>query len=132
MPQREEQAGGHRLLAFLHELAGDVVDGGDVVGVNRVTQAEAVGQQARAEQHGMIVENDERCRPGGRIGGDQEGADGDDLAPQVCTVVVEQPQKSAQHNTSTFAGPLVKPGQYDVVNQNIIQRSDHQEDFSYQ
>ena len=51
MSEREEQASGQRLLAVLHELAGDVVDGRDMVGINRVPQAEAVGQEARAEQH---------------------------------------------------------------------------------
>ena len=48
--EREHEADGDGALALLHELAGDVVDGGDVVGVDGVAQAEAVGEQRGAEQ----------------------------------------------------------------------------------
>ncbi len=56
MAEREEEADADRALAFLHQLAGDVVDGGDMVGIDGVTQAEAVGQQRGAEQHRMLAE----------------------------------------------------------------------------
>ena len=49
MPQGEEEADGHRALSILHQLARDVVDRGDVICVDRVPQAEAVGEQARGE-----------------------------------------------------------------------------------
>src|SRR5215813_3481194 len=124
MSEREEQAGGQRLLAVLHELAGDVVDGRDVVGIDRVPQAEAIGQEARAEQHRMIMEYDESAGPDDHIGGDQEGTDGDDLARQAwmvraCIVVAGRPQKGARHGTSMIEGPLAEP-QYDVLTSNII------------
>ena len=50
MAQREEETDPDRPLAVLHELARDVVDRGDVIGVDRMPQAERVGQQRGAEQ----------------------------------------------------------------------------------
>ena len=52
MAEREEQADADRALAFLHQLARDVVDGGDMVGVDRMAQPEHVGEQRGAEQSG--------------------------------------------------------------------------------
>ena len=43
MSEGEEQPDGDRALTLLHQLARDVVDRGDVVGVDGVPQAEAVG-----------------------------------------------------------------------------------------
>ena len=57
--------------SFGHEFAGDVVDGGDVVGVDGVTQAEAVGEECGAEQDGVMAEGEQRPEPGGEVGGDQ-------------------------------------------------------------
>ena len=59
----EEEAHGHRALALLHQLAGDVVDGRDVVGVHGVPQTEAVGQQRGAEQHRLMAKDQERPGP---------------------------------------------------------------------
>ena len=47
--ERKEEADADRTLALLHQLARDVVDRGDMVGVHRVAQAECVGQQRRAQ-----------------------------------------------------------------------------------
>ena len=57
MAEREEQADAERPLALLHQLARDIVDGGDVVGVDGMAQAEAVGEQRRAEQQRLVVEH---------------------------------------------------------------------------
>ena len=51
MAEREEEADRDRPLAVLHQLAGDVVDRRDVVGVDRMPQPERVGEKRRAEQH---------------------------------------------------------------------------------
>ena len=48
--EREEEADRQRLLAFLHQLAHDIVDGRDVVGIERMPQAERVGQKRGAQQ----------------------------------------------------------------------------------
>ena len=47
VPEREEEADAQRPLALAHQLARRVVDRGDVVGVERVAQAERVGGDAR-------------------------------------------------------------------------------------
>jgi len=48
MAEREVEAHRHRSAALLHEFAGDVVDGGDVIGIDGVARAETVGEQRRA------------------------------------------------------------------------------------
>ena len=45
MAQREEESDGEGALPVAHQLAGGVVDGGDVVGVEGVPQAQGVGRQ---------------------------------------------------------------------------------------
>jgi hypothetical protein len=42
VPEAEPEAHAHRSLALGHELSRGVVDGGDVVGVERVPQAQGV------------------------------------------------------------------------------------------
>ena len=39
-----------RPLAFLHQFAGDVVDRGNMVGIDRMPEAETVGEQCRRQQ----------------------------------------------------------------------------------
>ena len=71
----------------------------------------------------LAMESKESPGPGGHIGGDQKGADGDDLARQACIVVVERPQEGVRHGTSIIGGPLAGPiCWYDVLISNIIQR----------
>ncbi len=48
MPKREEEADGQRPLAVPDQLAGRVVDRGDVVGVERVPHPEGVGEHSGA------------------------------------------------------------------------------------
>ena len=48
--ERKEKADPDRTLALLHELAGDVVDRRDMVGVDCMAQAERIGQQRRAKE----------------------------------------------------------------------------------
>ena len=55
----------------LHQLARDVVDRRDVIGIDGVPQPEAPGKQGRAQQHGLVVERDERPGPGRDIRQDQ-------------------------------------------------------------
>ena len=64
------------LLAFLHQLADDVVDGGDVVGIEGVPQAERVGEERDAEQRRPIRESDP-CPGPGREVADQQHAVGE-------------------------------------------------------
>src|SRR3977135_1698096 len=76
MAQREEQADAERPLALLHQLARDIVDGGDVIGVDGVAQAEAVGR--RAEQQRLVMEQQERPRPGVQVGRHEQSVDAEE------------------------------------------------------
>ncbi|MND73566.1 hypothetical protein D3C76_1663860 [compost metagenome] len=50
MPQGEEGPDGNRALALLHQFAGDVIDGGDVVGIHRMAESVTVSQQRGGNQ----------------------------------------------------------------------------------
>ena len=82
-------------LPSLHQLARHVVDRGDVVGVDGVAQAEAVGEEGRAEQDGMVAERDQRPDPGQHIGEEEDGIDARHLARHFRILIVEQPQDHA-------------------------------------
>src|SRR2546421_4917043 len=53
MPKREEESNAEGLLPLLEQLAGGVVDGRDVVRVERMPQAKRVGETAEAEHDGI-------------------------------------------------------------------------------
>ena len=50
VPEREEESDRYRTLSFLHQFAGYVVDGRNVVGIDGMPQAEAVGEECCTEQ----------------------------------------------------------------------------------
>ena len=54
--QGKEQAHPGGGLAFLQQLAGGVIDGGDVVGIHGMAQAKAIGQSTAAEQKRVPLE----------------------------------------------------------------------------
>jgi hypothetical protein len=54
MPQREEEADPNRFAALLQELAGGVVDGRDVIGVEGVPQPECIGEAAQSQETRML------------------------------------------------------------------------------
>ncbi len=86
----EHESDGDGALALLHELAGDVVDGGDVVGVDGVAEAEAVGEQRGTEQEGVVAEGDGGPEPGAGIEDEEEAVDADDFAAKISGCVVEK------------------------------------------
>ena len=76
MTERKEEPDADRALSLLHQLARDVVDRGDMIGINGVPQTEPVSQQCRAEIHGLVMKSAKRpgrthrgAPPGGRRGG---------------------------------------------------------------
>ena len=97
MAQGEEEAHGDGPLAVLHQLAGDVVDGGDVVGVHGVAQAEAVGEQGRAQEQRLIAEHQEGPGPRGQVGRDEQAVDADERAAQAAGAFVEGSGEQGQH-----------------------------------
>ena len=87
--ERKEEADADRALALLHELARDVVDRRDMIGVDRVAQAERIGEQRRSEQDRPIAEGDERPEPDENIAADQHGVDSDQPAAQIGAALIQ-------------------------------------------
>ena len=56
MAQREEEADTEGALPVVHQLAGGVVDRGDVVSVERVPQPQCVGGQSNADSEDFVAE----------------------------------------------------------------------------
>ncbi len=67
MAQREEEADPNRLVAVLKQLAGRVVDGRDVVGVERVPQPERVREAAEGKETGMLHAVAQEQPPAGEV-----------------------------------------------------------------
>ena len=65
--EREEEPDPERALAFLEELPGRVVDRGDVVGVERVPEAEGVGEHPEAGERGVVARVEEEQPPAGDV-----------------------------------------------------------------
>ena len=83
MAQRKHEPDRDRAFALLHQFAGDIVDGGDVVGVHRMPQAETIGEQGGAEQQGIMTKRNQRPKPGGRVEQQQDAVDASDFASHV-------------------------------------------------
>ena len=94
MAEREHEADGDRALAFLHELAGNVVDGGNVVGVDGVAEAEAVCEQGGAEQEGVVAEGDGGPEPRAGIEDEEKSVDADHFAAKISGGVVEEREQA--------------------------------------
>ena len=101
MAEREKQPDPDRAPAFLHELAGHVVDRRDVIGVERVSQTETVGERGRAEQQRIGVEGDERPQPCGGVEDEQEDVDRDDFAPDILLLVIEEIGQCDAHSAGS-------------------------------
>ena len=74
-------------LPLLHQLAHDIVDRRDVVGVEGVAQPEHIGEEGGAEQDGFAAEFGKSPGPGGEIAEQQKCVDGDQpraQSPRVC------------------------------------------------
>ena len=92
--QREHQSDSDRPLALLHQLARHVVDGRNVIRIDRMAKSKAVSQKRRAQQHRKVIECDEGPAPCRQIEAQQQGVQGDDLGLGVARFVIEQrPQK---------------------------------------
>ena len=114
MTEREEQADRDRPLALLHQLARDVVDRRDVVGVHRVAQAERVGEESGADQHRIIAERHQRPNPRQHVRDDQNAIEAGDLAAQIRVLVVEQPGYGPHaHPPGAARNRPIPPHRYD-------------------
>ena len=69
----KKESDAHGLFSFLHQLAGDIVDGGDVIGIDRMAQAEEIGGRGDQQQRRKVVESDQRPGPRQNVAPDQAG-----------------------------------------------------------
>ena len=100
MAEREHQPHRDRPLSLLHQLPGDIVDGGDVVGVHRVAKAETVGEKRGPQEHGKAVKRDQRPEPRRQIEPQQESVYGNDLGFGAARLIVEQGPQEGDHRHS--------------------------------
>ena len=89
MAERKHKPNRNRPLSLLHQLAGHIVDRGDVVGVHRMPQAEAVGEQGRAEQQRIMAKRKHRPKPCRRVEQQQDAVDAGDFASYIACGIVE-------------------------------------------
>ena len=60
-----------------------------MIGVDRVPQAESIGEQGRPEQDRPIAQGDERPEPDENIAADQNGVDRDQPAAQIRAALIQ-------------------------------------------
>ena len=102
MAEREHQPQSHWPLTLVHQLVRDVVDRRDVVGVDRVAEAEAVDEERGSEQHGIMAERENCPSSGGDVDGEQQGVDADDAtSDNARSVVAEDPEEMPHRPGST-------------------------------
>ena len=88
--EREEET--HRVgrLALLHQFSDDVVDGGDMVGIEGVPKAEDVSQKGRAEQRRPVHECDPCPQPRRRVGRDEQSVNARCLGSQPMHTIIKK------------------------------------------
>jgi len=69
-PSEKKESDSYRPLAILHEPSRDVVDRGDVIGVDGMAQPERIGEQRRSQQQRMRCKEPERQAPRGGVEAD--------------------------------------------------------------
>jgi len=103
MAEREHQPQSHWPLTLVHQLVRDVVDRRDVVGVDRVAEAEAVDEERGSEQHGIMAERENCPSSGGDVDGEQQGVDADDAMSDIARSVVEEGPEEMPHRPGSTA-----------------------------
>ena len=82
MPDREPESDRNRTLPVLHQLAGHIVDRRNMIGINRVTQAQPPGKHGGAEHQRLCMKQAECPDPDANVGGDQSGRQGTNSSAQ--------------------------------------------------
>jgi len=85
----KEEPDSNRPLALLHQFACDVVDRGDVVRIDRMSQPKAVGNKRRCQQQGVAVKRREGPNPGEQVRGDQDHVERDHFGANMVGCVIE-------------------------------------------
>ena len=99
MAEREKESNRDWTSAFLHQLACDIVDSCDVIGVEGVAQPEAIGEESHTEQQRLTMELDQRPQPSADIADDEERVDAAHIATHALGGVVKKLRK---HESTHF------------------------------
>ena len=97
MSQGKEKADGYRPLVHLHQLARDIVNGGDVIGINRMAQAKPVDDKSDAKQRGLVPEADEGPYPGTDIKNREKRIDQNEARLEIRRALVEKTFDRGKH-----------------------------------
>jgi hypothetical protein len=81
----------------MHQFARDVVNGGNVIRVDRVTKPETVREKRRAQQHRKVAKSHERPAPCRQIEQPQERVDRDYLGFGAAGFVIGQSPQEGGH-----------------------------------
>src|ERR1700688_2871501 len=108
MSQRKEEADSDRPLSLLHQLARDVVDRRNVVGINAVTKPEAVSQNGGSDQNRLMRERDERPGPGRQIAKNQQAVNCGDPAPEAKQSGIRLVAQKYRFRMRSHGGPSIR------------------------
>jgi hypothetical protein len=106
--EREQEADGDGAFAFVHQLAGDVVDGSDVIGVDGMAQAETVSEKGGAEEDWVMVKREDGPGPGPEVEDGEDSVDRENLGASVAGLVVEQRAQGGGHRCCLRASAAVQ------------------------
>jgi hypothetical protein len=81
----------------LHQLAGDIVDGRDVIGIDGMAQAERVGKHRRAEQDRLRMKYRVRPNLDQDVGADEQRIEAGDSAAQIRAAVIDDIGEHPKH-----------------------------------
>src|SRR5215472_8031272 len=99
--KRKKQSGRDRPFAFLHQLTHDVVDCGDVVGIDGMTQPEHIGKERGAEKCRMGRKRDKGPGPDRGVERKKQEINSRDLAPLIRRCIVQCRGQMADHKRSS-------------------------------
>src|SRR5277367_3541975 len=98
MPKGKHQSHRNGTFALLHEFAGDVVDCGNVVGINRVTKAKTVSKESGAQKQRIRVKYSESPEPNCQIEHKQHAVYANYFGSGIARFVVEQNLRERWHS----------------------------------
>lgn len=77
------------VACLLHELARDIVDCSDMVGIESVTQTESVGEEGCSQQGRIVMKGDQCPEPRGKIACNEQHIHANDLSSTAAACVAE-------------------------------------------
>jgi hypothetical protein len=98
--ERKPKTDTDRTPAVLDEFARDIVNGGNVIGIDCVPHAQTIGEECGAEQRRMLATATERPRPGGEISDDQKPIEDGEPATQMGAVKAKHLYQQVRHGAS--------------------------------